>query len=67
MIEIMLQIPPNIQKFEPKVWVRDMNADKVVLEMWCWIANIRTRERVLTEIYLEAKKKLAEAEIALGK
>jgi small-conductance mechanosensitive channel len=66
-IEIMLQIPQNIQKFEPKIWIKEMNADKVVLEMWCWIANIRTRERIITEIYLEAKKKFAEAEIGLGK
>ncbi len=66
-IEIMLEIPPNIQKFEPKVWIKEINKEKVILELWFWVSNIRTRERILTELFIEVRKRFAESEIAWGK
>ncbi|MBI2663879.1 mechanosensitive ion channel [Candidatus Woesearchaeota archaeon] len=65
-IELMLNVPPNLQKFEPKVWVKELSKEKTVLEVWCWIGNIRAKERILTDFYQEAKKRLAEANIKLA-
>lgn len=66
MIETMLHIPPNIQKFEPKVWVKDINKDRILLELWCWITEIRARERIISELLHDIRKKFAEEGITLG-
>ena len=66
LIETMLHIPPNIQKFEPKVWVKDINKERMLLELWCWITEVRVRERITSELLQEMKRKFAEAGIKFG-
>ena len=66
LIETMLHIPTNIQKFEPKVWVKDINKERMLLELWCWITEVRVRERITSELLQEMKRKFAEAGIKFG-
>jgi small conductance mechanosensitive channel len=66
LIETMLHIPPNIQKFEPKVWVKYVNKERVLLELWCWITEIRARERIISELLQGMRRKFAEEGVKFG-
>ena len=66
LIETMLHVPPNIKKFEPRMWLKSMDKDKIVLEAWCWITDIRAKERITSELLHGIKRKFAEEGIKLG-
>ena len=66
LIETMLHVPPNIKKFEPRMWLKSIDKDKIVLEAWCWITEIRAKERITSELLHDIKRKFAEAGIKLG-
>lgn len=66
LIQTMLDIPTNIQKFEPKAFVTAITKDKTSIELQCWITSIRARERITSELLIETKKRFAQEGIRLG-
>ncbi len=66
LIQAMLDLPTNIQKFEPKVFVTALSKEKTDLELHCWITNIRARGRVTSELLIEIKKRFTQEGIRLG-
>lgn len=66
LIQAMLELPTNIQKFEPKVFVTDITKEKTAFTINCWITNIRAKERIASELRIETKKRFAKEGIKLG-
>ncbi|MBN2454485.1 mechanosensitive ion channel family protein [Candidatus Woesearchaeota archaeon] len=65
-LQVMLEVPPDMKKFEPKIFVKEITKLKTVIELWCWINEFRSKERIVSEVLEQAKKKLSEADIQLG-
>ncbi len=66
LIQTMLDLPTNIQKFEPKVIVTGISKEKTSLELHCWITGIRARARITSELLIEIKKRFTQEGIRLG-
>ena len=66
LIQTMLDIPTNVKKFEPKILVKNIDKEKSVLELSCWITSIRTKDRILSELLQEVKKQFEKEGIKLG-
>ncbi len=66
LIQTMLDLPTDIQKFEPKVLVTALSKEKTDLELHCWITSIRAKGRVTSELLTEIKKRFAQEGIRLG-
>jgi small-conductance mechanosensitive channel len=66
LIQTMLDVPPNMKKFEPKILVKDINKDKTILELWCWISSPRQKERIISELLSEVKEEFKKGDLALG-
>ncbi len=66
LIQAMLDLPTNIQKFEPKVLVTGISKEKTSLEVRCWITAIKAKTRITSELLAEIKKRFAQEGIRLG-
>ncbi len=66
LIQTMLDLPTNIQKFEPKVLVTDITKEKTLIKLQCWITSIIAKERITSELLIEIKKRFAQEGIRLG-
>ncbi|MFH1182107.1 MAG: mechanosensitive ion channel domain-containing protein [Candidatus Woesearchaeota archaeon] len=65
-LQMLLELPPDMKKYEPKVFLTNITKDKSVLVLYCWITDIRSEKRIASEVLQEAKKQFKQAEIALG-
>jgi small-conductance mechanosensitive channel len=65
-LQLLLELPPDMKKYEPKVFLTGITKDKSVLCLYCWITDIRSEKRIASEVLLEAKKQFKQAEMGLG-
>ncbi len=66
LIQAMLDLPTNIQKFEPKVVVTGISKENSLLELHCWMTDIRAKGRISSALLIEIKKRFTQEGIRLG-
>ena len=45
------KIPRNIKNLDPKIMIKNINKDKIEFEVWFWIWDILTREKIISSFY----------------
>jgi len=59
-IEKFFAMPKNLAVLEPKIFIRNVNKDKICLQVWFWIWDILHKENIISNFYenliLEFKK-----------
>jgi small-conductance mechanosensitive channel len=65
-LQLILELPPDMKKYEPKVFVTEIRKDRTMIGLLCWITDIKIQKRVTSDVLFEAKRKLKEACIELG-
>ncbi|MBI4019104.1 MAG: mechanosensitive ion channel [Candidatus Aenigmarchaeota archaeon] len=65
-LEALLTIPKDMKKLEPKIFIKEINKDRVVLELWFWTDGIRRREIVISRVLEEVKKRFEKNGIKFG-
>ncbi|HLD83306.1 MAG TPA: mechanosensitive ion channel family protein [archaeon] len=65
-LEALLTVPKDMKKLEPKIFIKDINKDRVLLELWFWMEGIRRREAVVSRVLGEIKKRFEKGGIKFG-
>ena len=50
-IEKFFAIPKNLAVLEPKIFIRNVNKDKICLQVWFWIWDILRKESIISNFY----------------
>jgi small-conductance mechanosensitive channel len=65
-LQAILELPPDMKKYEPKVFLKTLLSDRTVIELAYWISDVKIQKRVNSEILMEVRKKFMEAGISFG-
>ncbi|MBS3054732.1 MAG: mechanosensitive ion channel [Candidatus Aenigmarchaeota archaeon] len=65
-LETLLTIPKDMKKLEPKIFIKEINKDRVLLELWFWTDGIRRREVIISHVLKETKKRFEKNGIKFG-
>ncbi|MBI2651827.1 mechanosensitive ion channel [Candidatus Woesearchaeota archaeon] len=50
-IQKFFVMPKNISVLEPKIFIRNVNKEKISLQVWFWIWNILRKESIVSNFY----------------
>ena len=50
-IEKFFAMPKNLAVLEPKIFIRNVNKDKICLQVWFWIWDILRKEGIISNFY----------------
>lgn len=65
-LERLLDEPINVANYEPRVFLRSIDKDKLIIETWFWIEDVRQRETILSSLLEMAMKRFQEEGIRYG-
>ena len=59
-------IPQNIKMLNPQIMIKNVNKDKVGLEIWFWIWDIISKEKIVSSFYDRLMQEFAKEGIKFG-
>ena len=59
-------IPKNIKMLNPQIMVKNVNKDKVSLEIWFWIWDITSKEKIISSFYEKLMQEFSKEGIKFG-
>ena len=65
-IEKFFVMPKNIEVLEPKIFIKNINKDKISLQIWFWIWDILRKESIVSNFYEALLHEFKENKINLG-
>jgi len=65
-IDRLLDEPINVANYEPRVFLKSIDKDRLIIEAWFWIEDIRQREVILSSLLEISMKRFQEEGIRYG-
>lgn len=65
-IERLLDEPINVANYEPRVFLKTIDKDRLIIEVWFWIEDVRQRETVLSGLLEMTIKRFQEEGLRYG-
>ncbi len=62
----LLDEPIDVTHFEPRIFIKSIDKDKILLETWFWIEDVRRKEEILSSILEKVIKRFNEEGIKYG-